>query len=340
MTTSWFLSRITSHAADGVPNIDITLSQRACRHLVLTGRAGSGKTVVLQAIYKALRRPAAPASTSPVEVTFAHRAQWEAARRENAAILAYYPSDVRLAMRMPDGRQPLPEARGMGEHPGEWFVPYLITASHHSPSFESWLARLDSAFQQLFQDSSLALELHHHESPLRLISHHYASIDFARLSEGQHLLLSIFCDLVMRMELRKPADYDMPGIVVLDDLGAHLHIDIQCHLLPFLTTFFPNLQFLVSTHSPSIVNSVESAVVVDLDHHAGARQSAGIPYDLRLERHELRQYSDQIKQLLGEYEALLNKKLKNEREDFRLLELGNYLAWLLTKFREERRKAQ
>jgi hypothetical protein len=62
------------------------------------------------------------------------------------------------------------------------------------------------------------------------------------------------------------------------------------------------------------------------------------PYEAIIEQYDLSRYSDQIRQFLGEYENLLNKKVKNDKEEFRLLELGNYLAWVLNKFRQEREK--
>ena len=57
----------------------------------------------------------------------------------------------------------------------------------------------------------------------------------------------------------------MEGIVIIDELETHLHIAMQKTILPFLTSFFPNIQFIVSTHSPYILNSIENCVIYDLE---------------------------------------------------------------------------
>lgn len=44
-----------------------------------------------------------------------------------------------------------------------------------------------------------------------------------------------------------------------------LHIGLQKTILPFLTSFFPKIQFIVSTHSPYILNSIENCVIYDLE---------------------------------------------------------------------------
>lgn len=36
--------------------------------------------------------------------------------------------------------------------------------------------------------------------------------------------------------------------------------------MPFLTTLFPNIQFIVTTHSPFVLNSLDNAVAYDLEH--------------------------------------------------------------------------
>ena len=80
--------------------------------------------------------------------------------------------------------------------------------------------------------------------------------------------------------------YDGQGIVLIDELETHLHIELQKKILPFLTEFFPNLQFLVTTHSPFILNSISNG----------------------------RAYSDELKKLLKRYEELCFKQNINEEE--------------------------
>jgi len=43
-----------------------------------------------------------------------------------------------------------------------------------------------------------------------------------------------------------------------------LHLEMQYQILPLLTGLFPNLQFIVATHSPAVASSITGATVFDL----------------------------------------------------------------------------
>lgn len=43
-------------------------------------------------------------------------------------------------------------------------------------------------------------------------------------------------------------EYNFEGVVLIDELEAHLHIELQRKILPFLTKFFPRVQFIISAH--------------------------------------------------------------------------------------------
>jgi hypothetical protein len=59
-------------------------------------------------------------------------------------------------------------------------------------------------------------------------------------------------------------DAKEPFAVVVDEIENHLHPSMQRELLPNLLTAFPHAKFIVSTHSPLIVTSVEDAHVYAL----------------------------------------------------------------------------
>ncbi len=42
-------------------------------------------------------------------------------------------------------------------------------------------------------------------------------------------------------------------------------MELQRKILDLLTSIFPNIQFIMSTHSPFIINSVDNAVIYDLE---------------------------------------------------------------------------
>lgn len=58
----------------------------------------------------------------------------------------------------------------------------------------------------------------------------------------------------------------------------HLHPNWQRHVVADLKAAFPNLQFVATTHSPFIVQSLSSRELINLDHLTDVQ-----PKDLRLE---------------------------------------------------------
>jgi len=55
------------------------------------------------------------------------------------------------------------------------------------------------------------------------------------------------------------------GIVLIDEIDIHLHPSWQRHVVHDLKTAFPNLQFIVTTHSPFIVQSLKNDELLNLD---------------------------------------------------------------------------
>ena len=50
----------------------------------------------------------------------------------------------------------------------------------------------------------------------------------------------------------------IPGIVLIDELDMHLHPKWQWNVIKALEETFPNIQFIVATHSPIIISSCKN----------------------------------------------------------------------------------
>jgi len=74
-----------------------------------------------------------------------------------------------------------------------------------------------------------------------------------QLSTGEIQLLNLFLSIVRDYDLSE-GDYnnlnDIKGIVIIDEIDSHLHTSHQKEVLPELIASFPNVQFIVTTHSP------------------------------------------------------------------------------------------
>lgn len=84
------------------------------------------------------------------------------------------------------------------------------------------------------------------------------------LSDGYKRLVNIVVDLALRSYIlnNNIAGFDpltdTKGTVIIDELDLHLHPSLQAKVLPSLAKTFPNLQFIVSTHSPLVMSGVNT----------------------------------------------------------------------------------
>ena len=77
-----------------------------------------------------------------------------------------------------------------------------------------------------------------------------------QLSTGETSLLNLFLSILRDFDLCGTAfskAADIRGIVVVDEIDLHLHVVHQHEILPELIKMFPNVQFVVTTHSPLFV---------------------------------------------------------------------------------------
>lgn len=92
--------------------------------------------------------------------------------------------------------------------------------------------------------------------------------EFNQLPAGYSAAISILLDLLIKIDLILEAtsnsDKNPNGIVLIDEPETHLHLELQYEFMPILVEFFPNIQFIIATHSPAIVSSLKNAVTYDL----------------------------------------------------------------------------
>lgn len=93
-----------------------------------------------------------------------------------------------------------------------------------------------------------------------------------QLNEGYKIVIAMVADLAARMAEANPQMSDplqTSGIVLIDEVDLHLHPRWQRRILQDLTTVFPHVQFIVTTHSPIIVvGAADIAQVVNLNQAA------------------------------------------------------------------------
>ncbi|MBQ9349122.1 MAG: ATP-binding protein [Oscillibacter sp.] len=175
---------------------------------------------------------------------------------------------------------------------------------------EAWFARFVSILRTLYDDPSLVLRFD--TEALRFTIHTAGRdpFDFNTMASGFSAVFDVIADLILRMEAASPGSYDLEGIVLIDEIEVHLHVGLQKKILPILTELFPNLQFIVTTHSPFVLSSAKDAVVYDLERRSLAAEGlADLPYAGIVESYfGAGEMSAELEGKLDAYRVLAEKK--------------------------------
>ena len=87
------------------------------------------------------------------------------------------------------------------------------------------------------------------------------------LSEGQSQLFHLFATIIRygeHTDLNKSIRlHEITGLIIIDEIAAHLHPTLQHDVLPQLIGMFPKVQFIVSSHSPLFLLGMEKRFGVD-----------------------------------------------------------------------------
>ncbi|WP_105475331.1 AAA family ATPase [Escherichia coli] len=107
-----------------------------------------------------------------------------------------------------------------------------------------------------------SVELQYTENEVRLVlAKDDLLLDAQQLSQGEKTILTLVGDLTRRLVLLNPKlnnPLQGKGIVLIDEVDLHLHPSWQQNIIEKLQHTFPNVQFIITTHSPQIVSTVPS----------------------------------------------------------------------------------
>lgn len=122
------------------------------------------------------------------------------------------------------------------------------------------------------ENASLFFDLDTHRLVLEFESANGQAQKFAmdEMSDGYKNTLSMIGDIAYRMAVLNPTLGDQvlektPGVVLIDEIDLHLHPQWQQTILSDLHAIFPEVQFVVSSHAPAVINSVPREQIRILD---------------------------------------------------------------------------
>ena len=258
-------------------------------------------------------------------------------------ITAYFPSERKAQFMRPNGVEniTLENTYGIDESAGDILLKYMVHLKTQQAyarnegdqttanQIQKWFDRFDSALQILLDEESIHIEYDYKKYDFKIRQNGREPFSFNELSDGYSSVIYIVSDLILRMDKNwlledKISEYDYQGIVLIDELETHLHIELQKKIFPFLTKFFPKIQFIVTTHSPYILNSISNAKAYDLERQVELDNLSGFSSDDLAEGYfEADAYSDELKNSLNLYEELclrndLTEDERAERAEIRI----------------------
>jgi predicted ATPase len=202
-------------------------------------------------------------------------------------------------------------------------------------AIREWRNRFEKCLQKILDNDKLKLNFYFKQYDFRIQEPNKPEYNFVELPDGYASIIRIFTEIMLRMERNwldkgtKISTYDMNGIVLIDEIDAHLHIEIQKKILPVLIELFPNIQFIVTTHSPFILNSVKDAIIYDLENNTLVNTEEGlsnIPYEGVVEGYfGASQLSDELHDKFERYKVLFAKKELTDDDIYEIIHLEGYL---------------
>lgn len=96
-------------------------------------------------------------------------------------------------------------------------------------------------------------------------------IPYEYLSSGFKTCISIVWGIIREIQIRFPDRdvKDFKGVVLIDEIELHLHPEWQGKICNTLVTLFPEIQFIITTHSPHVVQTAEADQVIALSGQDG-----------------------------------------------------------------------
>lgn len=378
-----FITKIEVQEVRGIQDFTIPLSEQERKHLIITGKNGSGKTSLLEAmkgfldlVIEEQMLGGLIVQTQTVRAAFSNALSDKADEQilknlsdrlkerfmpfteetglfiqfsgleslfenyiKGNALLAYFGAKRIAEQQIPTGISKIDfEGRyKMSDRIGPAFIQHLVNLQAEksfanedgdtaaAQRIDQWFANFENRLRDIFQAPELRLQFDRKNYNFNIHENGSAPYTFATLPDGYSAIMSVLSELILRMQTHGGDALDMEGIVLIDEIETHLHIELQKKILPFLTDFFPKIQFIVTTHSPFVISSVSNAVVCDLEKRIVTEDLSGYSYEAIVESYfDSDQYSQRLKEKLRRYEHLvLNGKL-SAPETSELSDLQHY----------------
>ena len=384
-----YIKKITIEKVRHLRNVTIPLGKTEKKHLVLTGKNGSGKTSLIKAVSHYLdylassgdldiiidkiniynkevdRLKAGNASENSIsqeeKLLRKEKRKLEEARggvelefsipedgikthfEKGEFVIALYEANRKFEAIIPNHVEKV-KLKGnyrISESPRNEFIKYILDLKmtealaktsgkdERAKRIQAWFNNFEKLLKEIFEDDSIRLQFDEETFKFSLNQDGREPFNFQELSDGFAAVLDIVVDLMVRMEkhLDGGLSFDLPGIVLIDEIETHLHLELQKKVMDFLMNLFPNIQFIVSTHSPFILSSARNSVIFDLENKTLVDKGlTGLPYEGVVKGFfKVDSLSRELRTKYDRYKELTNKKVVDDNDIEEIAEIEMYL---------------
>ncbi|NDV56722.1 AAA family ATPase [Bacteroides sp. 519] len=395
-----FITNITVGESRNLKDFTIPLSDNEKKHLIITGKNGSGKTSLINDINRVLelyifngyqkydenierqinckkeldRLENSPVDTvnrdkdikiykeaiiqterflSPfekIDISFSDKKILHNALDSNNFTLALFDAKRNSVLTTPKGisKIELKKSYKSEEHANQFFIQYIVNLKAERSfarddgdnetvkTIDNWFHFFEEKLRYIFDAPTLKLIFDRKNYNFTINEDSKIPYTLNQLSDGYSAIISIITELILRMEALNSKNYEIEGVVLIDEIETHLHVDLQKKVLPFLTSFFPKIQFIVTTHSPFILSSISDAVICDLESKIITEDLTGYSYEALIESYfNSDKYSIDLKDKLHKYELLMSKEELSDIENNEKQELRSYFTNNISKFNSD-----
>jgi predicted ATP-binding protein involved in virulence len=365
-----FISKIHIEKLRHLENVTIDLSSEEKKHLVITGKNGSGKTSLLNSIESFFANTCI--NQTPYSNDFSlinhgidseviiYFGPYDIAVTNNKLInsnkyskrlydstssvletffadslVAFMPADRKLKLSIPNSIKSITPDRNMRS---DDFLNYILNLNYrrldalaqnnheNAEKVQKWFDLFKENLREIYDSPKLDLIHNSQDLTFKISMPNREPFGFNEMADGYSSLLYIVMELMMKMESTASMTYDMQGIVFIDEIESHLHVELQRHVLRFLTKMFPRIQFIVTTHSPFVISSLRNAVVFDLERQIRVEDMSDYSYEGVIEHYyDLNQYSEEANKQFEIYKSLIDKANRTPDESEAFINARTYL---------------
>lgn len=370
----YFIKNIKINKLFHLNNFDISIDDEEYPNLIITGKNGSGKTILLNAISDFLDKIKGDTTMNflsycknieyyedelkksslddrtrmtynsilqmqqnqynsfygKIDVEFNNVSDIIDKYNKDEFVIAFYQADRKV--RMDENKNPtkptINRRGGVKDTSTSQFLNFLSDLKiqealarnenqiEDANNIRAWFDEFEVLLQSIFEDNNLKLEFNYKDYSFR-INTGGKSFKFTEMSDGFAAVIDIVADLILKMQGENSLKraYQKEGIVLIDEVETHLHLGLQKLVMPMLSKVFPNIQFIITTHSPFVLSSMNNAVAFDLEHREKISDLTEYSYESLAEGYfGVKTTSSYARMQLDNLKGLLEKETLTEEE--------------------------